>query len=119
MPHITLEYSSNIEGDLTVSDLLRAVHDQIESHNIDAYKIKSRAIKLTDYIIGDEAMHTSMVHVNCLLLAGRPAPFGANLSKDIFATLQNYIDLKTITKCSVSVEVRDMDADTYTKQQGT
>ena len=36
-------------------------------------------------------MHTSMVHVNCLLLAGRPAPFGANLSKDIFATLQNYI----------------------------
>lgn len=115
MPHITIEYSSNIADKLAVTELLRKLHNDVINHNIEAYKIKSRAVLLADYIIGDEQTHTSMAHVTCLLLAGRPSHFAEKLSKDLFAILQSHIEAKGIAKCSASVEVRDMNPETYSK----
>jgi 5-carboxymethyl-2-hydroxymuconate isomerase len=110
-----MEYSSNIAGDLEPSELLRTLHDNVVAHDIAAVKIKSRAVALTDFIIGDEQTHTSMVHVSCALLAGRPDPFSQKLAQDLLKTLQLYLDQRGIHKCSASIEVREMNPDTYAK----
>lgn len=115
MPHITLEYSSNIESALAPSDLIRKLHDNVAAHDIAAYKIKSRAIMLDDYIIGDEETETSMAHVTCLLLEGRPVEFGHGLSKDMFKILKDHIEQQNIEKCAASLEVREMNKDNYCK----
>lgn len=115
MPHITVEYSSNIAHEIAISDLLRKLHDNVADHGIDSVKIKSRGVQLSDYIIGNEETATSMVHVNCLLLAGRSAPFSGKLSKDLLAIVQSHITEKSLNKCAPSVEVREMNADLYSK----
>jgi 5-carboxymethyl-2-hydroxymuconate isomerase len=110
-----MEYSDNIADALEPSKLLRALHDDVTAHNIDAVKIKSRAVMLRDYIIGDEQTHTSMVHVTCALLAGRPEPFSQTLAKDLLSLLQAHLNERGIEKCSASIEVREMNPDTYAK----
>ena len=115
MPHIIVEYSSNIADQIAVPELLRKLHGSVVDHGVDAFKIKARGVELTDYIVGDGETAVSMIHVNCLLLAGRPAPFAAGLSTDLLAVVQTHIAEKSLDKCSPSVEVRDMDADLYSK----
>ena len=115
MPHITIEYSANIADQLDAPALMRKIHDHVADHDIDAYKIKSRLQPLSNYIIGDEQKETSMVHVTCLLLEGRPVEFGHGLSGDIFSVLQDHIQQQVINKCASSVEVREMNKNSYKK----
>ena len=115
MPHIIIEYSNNINATLDATSLMRKLHDNVASHKIDAYKIKSRLHELDHYIIGDEETETSMVHVTCLLLQGRPVEFGHGLSADLFKVLSAHAKEQNLEKCALSVEVREMNKDSYKK----
>lgn len=115
MPHITLEYSANIEDALDAPSLMRKIHDDVAAHDVAITKIKSRLHRLNDYIIGDDETATSMIHVSCLLLEGRPHEFGYGLSKDIFKIIHDHVAAQGIEKCAPSVEVREMNKDSYTK----
>ncbi|MFY9663202.1 MAG: hypothetical protein WAL67_09570 [Candidatus Cybelea sp.] len=62
MPHIILEYSSNLSNDALVNQLLGKLHDTlggIESFETD--RIKSRALRFDAYKIGTDD-HRGFVH---------------------------------------------------------
>lgn len=71
MPHLTLEYTDNIEVD--VQPLLARLHEEVVATGaINLKGIKSRAIKHTRYRIADGDPDYAFVHVGLLIREGRP-----------------------------------------------
>jgi len=107
MPHIIVEYSSALEQE--VSGLLPKLHDTLAAQGIDKARIKTRGISLAHAVVGDQGTDGKMMHATLLLLEGRDV-----------ATKKQYADpLHAVMKeaapdgCAVTLEVRDMAADTY------
>ena len=71
MPSITLEYTSNVDFD--TQEFFQQLHQSIvETGAVNMKGLKSRAIKLTDYYIGDGDPNYKLVHLNIALREGRP-----------------------------------------------
>jgi 5-carboxymethyl-2-hydroxymuconate isomerase len=71
MPHITLEYSDNLEFD--VQSLLADLQGALTSTGaVDLKGIKSRAVCQTDYRIADGDERYAFVHAGLLVREGRP-----------------------------------------------
>ncbi len=71
MPHLTLEYTDNIDVD--VQPLLARLHEEVVATGaINLKGIKSRAIKHTQYRIADGDPDYGFVHVGLLIREGRP-----------------------------------------------
>ena len=71
MPHLTLEYTDNIEVD--VQPLLARLHEEVVATGaINLKGIKSRAIRHTQYRIADGDPDYAFVHVGLLIREGRP-----------------------------------------------
>ena len=115
MPHITIEYSDNLSVQLDEKKLARALHDEVNNHDIDATKIKTRTVELNNYIVGNETDQTSMVHVSILILPGRGEDFCATLGKDCHNTLTAILGECGIEKCAASLEMREMKTEFYFK----
>lgn len=115
MPHITVEYSNNIAANLDKSALLKTLHQGVVDQGVDVSKIKSRAMKLSDYIVTDGASDNSMIHVNILLLEGRGEEFANALGQALSDKLKTFITDSNIQNCADSLEVREMSANLYFK----
>ena len=115
MPHIIVEYSDNLSQKLTESKVMRALHDCVAAHNIEAYKIKTRMLKLSDYIIGEGQPQNSMVHVTLLLLEGRGTDFSETLGADFHDCLKTTLADQGVTDCATTLEVREMNSNLYFK----
>lgn len=114
MPHIIVEYSDNIQNQLDVSAFMQKMHQCVINHDIAAHKIKTRAIQLNDYIIGDAKPDDSMIHTTLLLLEGRGQDFAKTLGQAAYDTAKEYT-IQNIPSCGVSLELREMKSETYFK----
>ena len=66
MPHLTLEYSDNIEFE--AQPLLKNLHEQmVATGAVNMKGLKSRAIRRSDYRIADGYEGYAFVHLNILL----------------------------------------------------
>jgi len=115
MPHITIEYSNNLSQKLTESKLMRTLHDCVIAHDVAAVKIKTRMIKVDDYIVGEGQPENSMMHVSLLLLEGRGEAFAEKLGADFHGVLQSTLADQGITDCAATLEVREMNSNLYFK----
>ncbi|HET9909333.1 MAG TPA: 5-carboxymethyl-2-hydroxymuconate isomerase, partial [Anaerolineales bacterium] len=71
MPHLTLEYTDNLDVD--VQPLLARLHEEIVATGaINLKGIKSRVICHTQYRIADGNPDYAFVHVELLIREGRP-----------------------------------------------
>lgn len=74
MPHLTLEYTDNLEVD--VQPLLARLHEEVVATGaINLKGIKSRAIKHAQFRIADGDPDYAFVHVGLLIREGRPSKF--------------------------------------------
>ena len=79
MPHLTLEYTDNLEFD--VQPLLARLHAElVDTGAINLKGIKSRAIRHTAYRIADGNEEYAFVHVNLLIREGR----SLEIQKEVF-----------------------------------
>jgi 5-carboxymethyl-2-hydroxymuconate isomerase len=88
MPHLTLEYTDNLE--FKVQSLLERLHTELVATGaINLKGIKSRAIRHTDYRIADGNPDYAFVHVHLLIRPGRPLEVQQGAATRIMAVLKD------------------------------
>lgn len=112
MPHCVVEYSRPLEQQGDPSVWVNAVFQGVlDSEIAQAPAIKVRAVGHDHYRIG--AAVDDFIHVTLRLLAGRTLEQKQRLSKTVLAQLEQL----GLSNAGISVEVCDMDADSYARVQ--
>ncbi|MFC3531765.1 5-carboxymethyl-2-hydroxymuconate Delta-isomerase [Vogesella facilis] len=115
MPHLTVEYSANLTA-LPAAALLRTLNDVLlHSGQFDGPDIKSRALPLPVFLVGDEPDGHAFVHVKLSLLAGRQPEVKKMLSQQLLAALQSACDWPAGLAVQLCVELLDIDRGSYSK----
>jgi 5-carboxymethyl-2-hydroxymuconate isomerase len=112
MPHIIVEYSSNLEPEVEIEPMIAAMHKALSDEGVDGARIKTRAIALDHYVVGDKGVDGAMVHITLLLLEGRDEATKKQYSVPIHKVAIDAVAGKG-AYCAVTLEVRDMEAATY------
>lgn len=110
MPHIVIEYSDNLHSQIKESAITKAVHQTVlNSALFSPDAIKARSIGYSDYVLPDNAQ--SFIHITVSILNGRNTGQKAALSNAVFDAAKN-----CIPHCDkLSVDIHDMNVDTYRK----
>jgi len=115
MPHLVLEYTANL---LPEFDPLQALHRMntvlLASGEFVPDHIKSRAIRLDDYLVGDSEPGSYM-HVRLHLLAGRRPDAKAAITEGLVAALRSCIRGGSCFPVQITAEALDMDRSAYSK----
>ena len=108
MPHLTLEYSDNLEVD--VQPLLARLHEEVVATGaINLKGIKSRAIKHTQYRIAEGDPDYAFVHVDLLIREGRPIEVQKEATQRVMKVLQeSFGHLFENRKLSLTVDLKEM-----------
>lgn len=116
MPHLHLEYSTNLPALDTAKALLRLNHALVASGQFGAeFDIKSRALKVDDFRVGTAQGERGFVAVKLALLSGRSPETKQQLSANLLAVLQDLAEWPAGMKVQLSVELLDIDRDSYSK----
>ena len=108
MPHIILEYSNTV-ADVDIPALVNTLHDALAAQGIDKARIKTRAIKIDDFAVGDQGVQGQMLHATLLLLEGRDLATKKSYGDPLYEAM----NAAAPTDCAVTLEIRDMNKDTY------
>lgn len=108
MPHLTLEYTDNIEVD--VQSLLARLHEEVVATGaINLKGIKSRAIRHTQYLIADGDPDYAFVHVGLLIREGRPIEVQKDATQRVMKVLkETFGHLFEHRKLSLTVDLKEM-----------
>jgi 5-carboxymethyl-2-hydroxymuconate isomerase len=108
MPHLTLEYTDNIDVD--VQPLLARLHEEVVATGaINLKGIKSRAIKHTQYRIADGDTDYAFVHVGLLIREGRPIEVQKDATRRVMKVLkETFGGLYGTRKLSLTVDLKEM-----------
>ncbi len=115
MPHLTLEYTSNL-SDLDPKRILIALnHALVASGQFEEFDIKSRALPLDTFLVGTADERRAFVHAKLALLSGRSAQTKSDLSGAMLRVLR--MACKGLADCPVQLcaEIIDMDRASYAK----
>lgn len=109
MPHITVEYTDNIENEANIGDFLRKINESLISEG-DAFSpgaIRSRAIKLTEYFVADgTGSDDAFVHVTMKIAPGRSEEVKKTACDHLFEMMQGHFnDLYVNRYLALSLEL--------------
>lgn len=108
MPHLTLEYSDNLEFD--VQPLLVRLHEALAGTGAVALKgLKSRAVRRTDYRLADGNADYAFAHLGMLIREGRPPETQRALAQRAMEVLEAEFGSRYETGyLSLSVDIKEM-----------
>ena len=108
MPHCVIEHSDNIDGNTLIAKVYKGAlaSGLFQAEGSD---IKVRALPYANYQTGN--VDISFVHVTLKILSGRNTEQKSMLSRLVLGQLKEL----TLSQCSISVEVSDIDRDSYAK----
>ena len=112
MPNCVIEYSLKHEEEAHIDLLCKVLHQvMVDSALFDSKAIKTRAFAYQHCCIGNDFNNTSFLQITVSLLAGRTPEKKKALSNNLHKKAK-----EICTKIErISVEIRDMDKDSYTK----
>ena len=111
MPHVIIEYSAEIAGQVDLDALIDAAHaGALASGLFPEYDIKTRAVGYARHRTGQT--RDSFVHLTLRLLSGRDDAQKAALSETVLATIEPLLP----EVVSVGVEIVDMHRASYRKR---
>ena len=92
MPHLTIEYTSNIKAEARIPELLANANQILIAQNglFPIGGIRSRAIELTDYCIADNQADYAFVHCNLKIGAGRTDADKKRVCDHLFEALKDH-----------------------------
>jgi 5-carboxymethyl-2-hydroxymuconate isomerase len=108
MPHLTLEYTANLEVD--VQPLLARMHSELVATSaINLKGLKSRAVRHNEYRIADGNPEYAFVHVNLLIREGRPPSIQKEIARRLMTMLkETFGDRFENGYVSLSVDIKEM-----------
>jgi 5-carboxymethyl-2-hydroxymuconate isomerase len=108
MPHLTLEYTSNIRQHVNLAELFSALHRVLaEVGGVSIENCKSRAVKHHDFYIGSGGSNKAFVHLGMTMLEGRPLALKQKVGESILRLLKDTY--------AITVEIKDIQRATYFK----
>nr|WP_243749347.1 5-carboxymethyl-2-hydroxymuconate Delta-isomerase [Pseudoteredinibacter isoporae] len=111
VPHCIAEHSSSIDGNKLLNAVFQGTLNS-ELFEADGSDIKARCIAYDQYMTGPEK--TDFVHVQLRLLSGRTLEQKEAFSESVFKEVKGL----NLGRCSITVEVIDIDTDSYSKCMG-
>jgi|TARA_B110000908_G_scaffold162306_1_gene207599 5-carboxymethyl-2-hydroxymuconate isomerase len=113
MPHITLEYSPNLDAVLDMHGLCVALKNAAAKTGVfPPAGIRVRAIACTHVVIADGAPQHSFIDIHVRLRAGRTAEAKTATTDAIFVAATDFIAAYMAAHpFMLSLEMRDIDAD--------
>jgi 5-carboxymethyl-2-hydroxymuconate isomerase len=108
MPHLTLEYTDNLDFD--VQPVLARLHEElVATGTVNLKGIKSRAVRLTDYRIADGDPAYAFVHVSLLIREGRPLEVQQEAARRVMNVLKESFGQRFESGyLSLSVDIKEM-----------
>jgi 5-carboxymethyl-2-hydroxymuconate isomerase len=118
MPHLTLEYTRNLQSKIEFKEIFSKIHEEIiGTGEFVPDDIKSRAICINNYFIGDGNPDKGFVHLRISLMDRRDENLKIKLSKALLQVLTNYLKVNTKgNKCQITVEVVNINSIFYSKE---
>ena len=118
MPHFRLEHSSNILEDLNSKEFFSDIHILLnELGPFDIKTMKSRIIPCDKYFVSDGTKDQAFIHLALSMLPGRPADLKKKISLRLLEELKKTFNETFQQKiCSFSVEIRELEGDSYSKE---
>lgn len=115
MPHLTLEYSRNLNG-FDPSRALAAINEAaFNSGLFGEPDIKSRAVGIDCFQIGVLPAARGFVHLRIAMLAGRSGEERQQLAEAALAALNATVNREKGMEIQLSVETADLDRASYAK----
>ena len=117
MPHFVLEYSDNILEEVDFKEFFKRLHSLLV--DVGPFKlsdIKSRAIRHQEFLVADGQESNAFVHLTLSIFKGRDLGIRQAVGEKLLAFLQEEFagPLQKLS-CSYTVEIREMDKETYFK----
>ena len=108
MPHLTLEYSDNLDFD--VQPLLAQLHAELVATGaINLKGLKSRAVRHDQYRIADGNPDYAFVHVYLLIREGRPLEIQQEAARRVMDVLKQTFGYRFENSyLSLSVDIKEM-----------
>lgn len=114
MPHLTFEYSRNLDATL-VPTLLRAANEALlRTGHFDEADIKSRALGFDDFVIGIAGLPRAFIAARLSMLSGRTPEAKRDIAQSLLTALTSALP-QTGIDLQMSVEILDIDRDSYAK----
>jgi len=110
MPHLTLEYSDNLEGKVDLPALCRALNDAIASFPFfERGGIRVRAVPCKDYAIADMLPANAFIDMQFRIGTGRSEADRQAAGDELFATARRFVEpLLQEPHFALSLEVREI-----------
>lgn len=116
MPHLTLEYTNNLNPINPDSILLALNHTLAASGHFEEADIKSRAIALDTWRVGVSSTDHAFVHVRLAILSGRSAQVRSELSNALLRVLRASCKGLSAHPIQLCVEVQEIERASYAKE---
>ncbi|QJP98961.1 5-carboxymethyl-2-hydroxymuconate Delta-isomerase [Herbaspirillum rubrisubalbicans] len=115
MPHLVLEYTDNLAIDVQPT-LLKLTQALVASGHFEENAIKARAVRLEHYLVGTapEAKR-AFIALRLAILTGRTLEQKKQVSDLLGAAMQQDQSWPQDTQVQITVEVVDMQRETYFK----
>lgn len=115
MPHITVEYTRNLDGFDPAKVLAGVNRACLDSGLFSEADIKSRALALDCFAVGTASQERAFVHVRVALLTGRGSEERKALSGAVLAVLNSEVHAMGGMEVQLSVETVEIDRPSYAK----
>lgn len=119
MPHLVLEYSSNVRETADPKTLFLEIHKVlIEVGDFRLPDFKSRAIKYDLYFIGDGTIEQAFVNLDIRTFGGKTADTKQKVIQAALNVLSRYF-AKTMKAChcDISVQITELERASYSCQR--
>lgn len=118
MPHQIIEYSGNLDADLDIEELVRALHETAVS--IDALPtggIRTRAVRREHFRIADGHADNAFINVTLRIAKGRTAEQKQEAGSKLFSALTRFVEgVYDARPMALSLEIQEIDPEMRWRQ---
>lgn len=117
MPHIILETTADLFENANIPDILEALVEKLSSfETINSKSIKAYHSLRSNWCMGSGAP-AGFAHCTVGMISGRPTELRQAIARGMFDELRSHFTMSIQNdEVSLTLEVREFDADTYQKQ---
>ncbi|MGV8893962.1 MAG: 5-carboxymethyl-2-hydroxymuconate Delta-isomerase [Burkholderiaceae bacterium] len=115
MPHLTLEYTSNLADFNATQALLQLNETLIASGQFEEIDIKSRAIQIETFRVGTSSVERAFAHAKLAILSGRSSDVKRELSESLLLVLKHMCVWPENINVQLCVEIQEIERASYSK----
>ena len=119
MPHLTLEYTANLDEWASSSRVLLSLHRLLDAAGIKLENCKSRWRMVEERLVGDGEWESAFVHLDIRFLEGRPPDVKQAIGEGAVELLHDHftaaVEANDDLDLQITVEIQDIHRATYFK----